>query len=159
MSTEITNLATEVMVNLLLGVLTLLGALGSMYLQKGIKKLQAETAKVQEETTRKLFYDALARLDDVAGKSVNKIEQTTKKQLLKAVAEGSVGKEVFQSLAYEAYEEIIRTLEPDYLQVVQETMGDFQTYIMNLIEEKLAALKSTGQTSANLSAPAPDLNK
>lgn len=141
MPVEITNAATEVLINLSLGVLTLLGALAGLYIQKGIQKLQAETAKVKDEATRNLFYDALDRLDDVAGKTVNKIEQTTKKQLMKAVEEGTMNKEALRNLAYDAYDEIVKTLEPDYLQVVMETMGDSRTYIMNLIEEKLEEIK------------------
>lgn len=79
MQTEIATTVNQVLTNLAIGVLALLGALASFYVQKGIKKLQAETRKIQDEATRNIFDTALTRLNDVALKTVNAIEQTAKK--------------------------------------------------------------------------------
>lgn len=141
MPIEITNMATEILVNVILGILTLFGALATLYIQKGIRKLQVETEKIKDEATRDLLNSALGSLDDVALKTVNKIEQTTKKQLLEGVANGTVSPDKIKELANQAYNEITQTLKPEYLQVIQKTMGDSQTYILNLIEQKLQEIK------------------
>lgn len=147
MSVEITNAATQVMLNLVLGVITLLGALGTYYLQKATQKLQVETVQIKDEAARNYVNAALKRLDDVTEKTVNKIEQTTKKEVLAAIDAGTVHPDKIKDLALDAYNEIIKTLEPDYMQVIQDTMGDAQTYIMNLIEKELEELKSQKSTS------------
>lgn len=158
MPVEITNAATQVMLNLVLGVITLLGALGTYYLQKAIQKLQVETVQIKDEAARNYVNDALKRLDDVTKKTVNKIEKTIKKEVLAAVDAGTVSPDKIKDLALDAYNEIIKTLEPDYMQVIQDTMGDAQTYIMNLIEEKLEEIKANklvidlGNTSPKVTA-------
>ncbi len=156
MPVEITTAATEILVNLMIAVMALLGALATFYVQKGIKKLQAETEKVQDEATRDFLFSALARLDDVAFKTVNKIEQTTKEQLLLAIRNGVKNKEDLKLLSLEAYKEIVKTLEPEYLNVINGTMGDAETYIMNLIEEKLELVKQRSPQLALAKVPRLD---
>ena len=152
MPAEIMNMATEILLNLLLGVIALLGALGTFYVQKGIRKLQAETEKIQDDSARNFFDTALYRLNDVAVKAVNAIEQTTKKEILKAIEDGSATKDELKNLSYQAYKEIVNTLEPEYMELIQGSMADAQTYIMNLIEEKLEEVKAR-KISTILSSP------
>ncbi|OCZ53810.1 guanylate kinase [Dehalobacter sp. TeCB1] len=142
MPAEVTTLITQVLSNLALGIIALLGALISLYVRKGIKKLQAETQKINDEATRTVFDAALTRLNDVALKTVNAIEQTTKKDILKAVSDGTANRDQLKNLAFDAYEEIVATLEPEYRNLLEGSLGDAQTYIMNLIEEKLEEVKA-----------------
>jgi hypothetical protein len=141
MPIEVTTMAREVIVSLLLASLTLLAALANLLVKKGINWVQAQTDKAQDESLRNLFNAALLRLNDVTAKTVNKIEQTSKKQFLKAIEAGEMDKDVLKTLAQDAYAEIIKTMEPDYMQLITETMGDAKTYIYNLIEEKLEEVK------------------
>ena len=60
----IQNTATEVLVNLVLGVATLAGAWGIYYIRLGAAKLKEQTARIRDASARKLLEDAVA---DVAG--------------------------------------------------------------------------------------------
>ncbi|WP_427340621.1 hypothetical protein [Caloranaerobacter sp. DY30410] len=138
---QVQNVVMESLLNIVLGLIALGSAYATLYLRRATEKLKIETKKIEDEKQRYLLDRALSRLEEVASKTVNKIEQTTAKQLRKAVADGKVDRKELESLAIEAYEEIIKTLEPEYLKVLNESLGDAEVYIKNTIEEKVREVK------------------
>ncbi len=141
MPAEVTTTVNQVLINLILVIITLLAALISLYVQKGIKKLQAETEKIKDEGIRNLIDTALIRLNDVTEKTVNAIEQTVKKDLLKAIEDGTIDRSELKNLSVQAYNEIVTILEPEYMDIITDSMGNAEKYIMNLIEDKLKEIK------------------
>ncbi|ABR46638.1 hypothetical protein Amet_4372 [Alkaliphilus metalliredigens QYMF] len=133
----------EILVSVAIGLIGLAGAYVTYFLNKASKKMQLETEKIQEESKREVLQMALWRLEDVAEKTVTKIEEKTAKVLRAAVKSGKKDKTELSDLAMQAYSEILTTLEPEYKQAIEASLGDAQTYIMNTIEEKVKKVKAT----------------
>lgn len=145
MAEQIQGVATEVLVNVILAVITLAGSYAVYYIKKATDKLKLETEKIENEEFEKLFHTALQRLSDVTTLTVNKIEQKMAKAIRESVKNGKVDKSELELLSMEAYFEIKSVLEPEYLELIEDTLGDAQTYITNLIEDKLIEIKNRDQ--------------
>ena len=80
MSMEIIqSAATELLVNVALAVLALAGAYAVYYIRLGTSKLKAQTAQIEDASTRKVLDDALEDVANLATLSVGAMEQTTAK--------------------------------------------------------------------------------
>ena len=89
MSMEIIqSAATELLVNVALAVLALAGAYAVYYIRLGTSKLKAQTAQIEDASTRKVLDDALEDVANLATLSVGAMEQTTAKALREAVKGG-----------------------------------------------------------------------
>lgn len=138
---QIQGVVVETLAMVLLALITLAGAFATNYIKKVSAKLNLEMQTLEDINQKRLIGNALERLEIVAEKTVNKIEQTTAKKLREAVKDGKVERKELENLAKDAYQEIICTMEPEYVAVIQASLGDAQTYIMNTIEEKVEMLK------------------
>lgn len=138
------EIVQDILVNVVLAVIMLLSSFALYYIRKATAKLAAETALIGNEDQRQLIQDAIGRLDDVATKTVMTIEQTTAKELRQAVKDGRVDKEEMRKLSEKAYWDIVGTLKPEYISVLESTVGDLERYIQNTIESKVLALKGAG---------------
>lgn len=127
--------------NVLTGVLSLAGAYVVLYMHKLTARVKAETELVKNEDRRKMMQAALMRLDEVTDITVDSIEQTTARALREAVKAGSADRKQLEYLAIEARREIVAALEPEYLKVLNDTLGDINIYLGNLVEAKVKAIK------------------
>lgn len=144
------EMAQDVLVNVALGVLTLLSSYALYYIRKATAKVAAEAAKIKNDDQRALVQTAVDRLDDIAAKTVKTIEQTTAKELRRAVQNGQASRDDLIKLSKQAYSEIVQTMEPDYLKALQDTLGDLDKYITNTIEAKVLELKQNAVISEAL---------
>lgn len=135
------NAINDILANLLLAIIMLLSAYALHFLNRGVAKLKAETQKIDNEEQRNLALMAIDRLNDVATKTVNAIEQTTARELREAVKTGSINREQLIRLSQQAFDQIVDQLEPEYLAVLATTLGDMDSYIKNTIEAKVLELK------------------
>jgi vacuolar-type H+-ATPase subunit H len=141
---QIQNGMVEVLTSVVLALIALGGAYATYYIKKATEKLRVEMTKLEDDRQKELLDRALTRMEEVAEKTVNKIEQTTAKSIRQAVKDGQTDKKELEDLAVDAYEEILKTLEPDYRKVIEASMGDARTYILNTIEEKVRDVKLKG---------------
>ncbi|SFH21578.1 hypothetical protein SAMN05660649_04283 [Desulfotomaculum arcticum] len=135
------GLVQDFLYNLSLAVLTLLASIAIYGIKKMTDKLVAETNKIDSEEERGLIHDAIFRLDDVAEKTVKKIEQTVAKEMRQAVKDGVKSKEDLIELSKVAFNEIKKTMEPEYVNALKATLGDVDAYIRNTIEAKVLEIK------------------
>ncbi|WP_018752658.1 hypothetical protein [Paenibacillus sanguinis] len=135
------NTINDILANLVLGVVALLCAYSMYYLKRGVAKFKAEAQKIDNEEQRSLALAAINRLDDVATKTVQAIEQTTARELREAVKAGITSREQLIKLSQDAFDQIVDQLEPEYLAVLATTLGDMDNYIKNTIEAKVLELK------------------
>ena len=135
------GLVQDFLFNVALAAVTLLASYAVYGIKKLTSKLVAETSKINSEKERNLVNDAILRLDDVATKTVKKIEQTTAKEMRQAVKDGMKSKEELIGLSKTAFDEIIKTMEPEYINILKTTLGDVDSYIRNTIEAKVLELK------------------
>lgn len=123
----------------------LLGAYATKFIQKQTARLEIETELIQDEKRRSVVREAIDRLEDVAYKTVNKLQRTSAKAIRQAAAlepEKGGYKEQLQALALDAAVEIKSTLEPEYVACLVDTLGDFDTYLQNVIEDQLVKVKA-----------------
>lgn len=144
------DMAQEVLVNVALGVLTLLSSYALYYIRKATAKVTAEADKIKNDDQRALAQAAVERLNDIATKTVTAIEQTTASELRLAVKNGQATKDDLVRLSKQAYGEIVQTMQPDYLLALQNTLGDLDTYIKSTIEAKVLELKKSSAISQAL---------
>lgn len=147
MFNEIQGALTETLVTVILALITLAATYATFYIKKATEKLKIETRNIEDERQKVTLAMALDRMEIVASKTVNKIEQVAAKKIRKAVADGKADRKELEALAHEAYREILDTLEPDYTKIIQDSLGDARTYVMNTIEEKVSSLKESNGKS------------
>ena len=71
----IQSTASEVLINLALGVITLLGAYGVYFIQKAAAKVQTQTARIKDESSRKLLNNSLADVKNLASVTVGSVRK------------------------------------------------------------------------------------
>ena len=87
-------------------------------------------------------YDtAIKVIDTVTTATVATIEQKTAKELRQAVKNGTASRELLLDLAEYAYGSILEQVKPEVIQILQEYMSDYQTYIENRIEQAVLEVK------------------
>lgn len=137
----IQSTATEVLVNLALGVITLLGAYGMYFIQKAAAKVQTQTAQIKDEASRKLLTDALADVENLAIVTVGSIEQTTAAALREAVKDGKADREELLALGKKAFNDVKAAITPEAQRVITENLGSFDAYLAKLIEDAVRRVK------------------
>lgn len=143
---EIQTAASQVLVSLALGVISLLGAFGLFYIRKGSLWLDEKTKQLKDEKLRKQLDDALDDVENLARVTVGAIEQTTAKAIREAVKDGKTNREELTSLSKIAFSEIKSKVGSEAQKVITENLGSFDEYLSNLIEVKVLELKAeTGQ--------------
>lgn len=137
----IQSTAIEVLVNLALGVITLLGAYGVYFIHKATAKVQAQTSQIKDEAGRKVLTDALADVENLAVVTVGSIEQTTASTLREAVKGGKADREELLALGKRAFDEVKAAIAPEAQKVITDNLGSFDTYLSKLIEDAVRRVK------------------
>lgn len=137
----IQTMASEVLVNVALGVITLLGAYAVYYIRVGVSMAKAKTAQIESDATRKLLNDALADVENLAVKSVGAMEQTTAKTLRDAVKIGNGDREKLVALGKEVFDEVKAAITPDAQALITKNLGSFDSYLTKCIEDAVRRVK------------------
>lgn len=120
-----------------------LGLIGNVF-QLVKTKVEAEKVKAEQEKNelkKRVFTAAETVLDNVVAVTVGKIEQVTAGDLREQVKAGNANYEDLKILARDAYYEIIDTVQKNVLDELSEGVEDYETYIMNKIENQVRLLK------------------
>ena len=136
--------ASEVLVNLLLGIIILAGTFGMYYIQKAAAKVKAQTAQINDAATRTLLDNALTDVEQLAVKTVGAIEQTTAKALREAVKDGKADREELLTLGKQAFNEVKEAILPEAQQLITENLGDFDAYLKKVLENAVRKVKNEG---------------
>lgn len=140
----IQNTATEVLVNLLLGVVTLAGAYGIYYIRLGAAKLKEQTARIRDASARKLLEDAVVDVTGLAMLSVSAAEQTTAKALREAVRNGTGNREDLLALGKQVFDEVKEAVTPEVQERITANLGSFDAYLTKCIEDAVLKVKQDG---------------
>ncbi|GAB6173293.1 MAG: hypothetical protein QMC95_06465 [Desulfitobacteriaceae bacterium] len=149
--------------DLILALLGLVFAYLIAYLRKGTAHLAAETNGLKNQEQSSVLKDAIARLDDLAERSVAKFEQTVAADLRKAVQDGKVDREELLAVGKEAVDEVTLLAGPELMDILSQGLGDAQTFVENTIEQKVLKLKtntliSSANKAAQISLTEPNQN-
>ena len=137
----IQTLASEVLVNVALGVIALLGAYGVFYIQKAAAKVQMQTAQIKDTAARKLLEDALDDVENLAVISVGAMEQTTAKALRDAVKVGNGDRDKLVALGRQVFDEVKSAITPEAQAVITRNLGSFDAYLSKCIEDAVRRVK------------------
>jgi Tfp pilus assembly major pilin PilA len=137
----IQTIASEVLVNVALGVIALLGAYAMYYINVGVGMAKAKTAQIKDEASRKLLEDALDDVENLAVKSVGAMEQTTAKALRDAVKVGNGDREKLLALGRQVFDEVKAAITPEAQAVITRNLGSFDAYLTKCIEDAVRRVK------------------
>lgn len=139
---ELQSTVNQTLIRIAIACLTFAGAYATLYFRKLTDKVRVETEKLKDDKKKGVINEALNRLDQIAWKTVSALEQTTASTLRNSLElEKEERREKLKELAYKAYEEILKTLEPEYAKLLKESLGDFETYTLNTIEDMVRVIK------------------
>lgn len=123
------------------GALGIASAYMALFVQKANAKAKLEIAKIQDEEAQALLLNTLEKTEKLITTNIIAIENTVKKDLLKAIEDGKFSKDELAKLSVNVRDNVLRQLGEDSLNILNESIGDVSGYIEVKIEESLAEFK------------------
>lgn len=143
-------LAEQIVIGAIVGIIFALMAKGAKI---WIEYLKTKSSLIKDEKARKIFESALANMDNLITTNIVSAENTLKPEILKAIADGKVDKSELGSLSIVVKENVLKQLGTDATKVLNNTLGDTNSYLENKTEEILANLKADkANTTVNSTA-------
>lgn len=113
----------------------------SGYLKSAMEAKKQEAIANQNLAAANAWDTAIKVIDTVTKATVATIEQDVAKDLRQAVKEGKADREKLLQLSENAYNSILAQVKPEVVQILQEHVADYQTYIENRIEQAVLEVK------------------
>ena len=124
------------------GCLAIATAYAGLLIARATQKIKLEIEKLNDETQKKIFNDALDRVDSLLQTNIVAMENTVKKDMLTSIADGKIEKAELKTLADNVKNNVLKQLGDDSLEVLNNSLGDVNGYLEVKIEEILAQIKA-----------------
>ena len=124
------------------GCLAIATAYAGLLIARATQKIKLEIEKLNDETQKKIFNDALDRVDSLLQTNIIAMENTVKKDMLASIADGKIEKAELKTLADNVKNNVLKQLGDDSLEVLNNSLGDVNGYLEVKIEEILAQIKA-----------------
>ena len=124
------------------GCLAIATAYAGLLIARATQKIKLEIEKLNDETQKKIFNDALDRVDNLLQTNIVAMENTVKKDMLASIADGKIEKAELKTLADNVKNNVLKQLGDDSLAVLNDSLGDVNGYLEVKIEEILAQIKA-----------------
>ena len=124
------------------GCLAIVTAYAGLLIARATQKIKLEIEKLNDETQKKIFNDALDRVDSLLQTNIVAMENTVKKDMLASIADGKIEKAELKTLANNVKNNVLKQLGDDSLAVLNNSLGDVNGYLEVKIEEILAQIKA-----------------
>lgn len=124
------------------GCLAVASAYGGLLVARATQKIKLEIENLNDETQKKIFNDALDRVDSLLQTNIVAMENTVKKDMLASIADGKIEKAELKTLANNVKNNVLKQLGDDSLAVLNDSLGDVNGYLEVKIEEILAQIKA-----------------
>ena len=124
------------------GCLAIVTAYAGLLIARATQKIKLEIEKLNDETQKKIFNDALDRVDSLLQTNIVAMENTVKKDMLASIADGKIEKAELRTLANNVKNNVLKQLGDDSLEVLNNSLGDVNGYLEVKIEEILAQIKA-----------------
>lgn len=124
------------------GCLAIVTAYAGLLIARATQKIKLEIEKLNDETQKKIFNDALDRVDSLLQTNIVAMENTVKKDMLASIADGKIEKAELKTLADNVKNNVLKQLGDDSLAVLNNSLGDVNGYLEVKIEEILAQIKA-----------------
>ena len=123
------------------GCLAIVTAYAGLLIARATQKIKLEIENLNDETQKKIFNDALDRVDSLLQTNIIAMENTVKKDMLASIADGKIEKAELKTLANNVKNNVLKQLGDDSLEVLNNSLGDVNGYLEVKIEEILAQIK------------------
>ena len=124
------------------GCLAVASAYAGLLVARATQKIKLEIEKLNDETQKKIFNDALDRVDSLLQTNIVAMENTVKKDMLASIADGKIEKAELKTLADNVKNNVLKQLGDDSLAALNDSLGDVNGYLEVKIEEILAQIKA-----------------
>ena len=124
------------------GCLAIATAYAGLLIARATQKIKLEIEKLNDETQKKIFNDALDRVDSLLQTNIVAMENTVKKDMLASIADGKIEKAELKTLSDNVKNNVLKQLGDDSLAVLNDSLGDVNGYLEVKIEEILAQIKA-----------------
>lgn len=124
------------------GSLAVASAYAGLLVARATQKIKLEITKLDDETQKKILNDTLDRVDTLLQTNIIAMENTVKKDMLAAIADGKIEKSELKTLADNVKNNVLKQLGNDSLAVLNNSLGDVNGYLEVKIEEILAQIKA-----------------
>ena len=124
------------------GCLAIVTAYAGLLIARATQKIKLEIENLNDETQKKIFNDALDRVNSLLQTNIVAIENTVKKDMLDSIADGKIEKAELKTLADNVKNNVLKQLGNDSLEVLNNSLGDVNGYLEVKIEEILAQIKA-----------------
>ena len=124
------------------GCLAIATAYAGLLIARATQKIKLEIENLNDETQKKIFNDALDRVDSLLQTNIVAMENTVKKDMLASIADGKIEKAELKTLADNVKNNVLKQLGDDSLAVLNNSLGDVNGYLEVKIEEILAQIKA-----------------
>lgn len=141
MDSAVSQIITTVAVTVVSTSISGVSAIAVLYLKRGLTYAKRQAEHVEDTVQRQKFMDALDLLDDVTTRTVEKLEQTVAGELRNLVKDGKANRDGLLELGNQAWMNVCHDLGPEWLEILEQGMGDLDSYIKSLIESKVLNLK------------------
>lgn len=123
------------------GCIAVVSAYMSVLVAKATQRAKLEIAKIKDEQERQIISDALDRVDGLLKTNIIAMENTVKKDMLDAIADGKIDKSELKKLSINVKENVLNQMGDDALDILNKTLGDVEGYLAVRIEEILVEVK------------------
>jgi hypothetical protein len=141
-SADLSTALNSAVTNVAVALISALSAVAIYYINKLIAKLKTETKMIEDDQQRKLLNDAIDRLQSISYTTVSAIEQTAGSAIRKADLSAEDKAKQLNELSIKACNEIWKTLEYEYQEALQKSIGDLDIYMVNVIEDSVRRVKN-----------------
>ena len=124
------------------GCLAIITAYAGLLIARATQKIKLEIENLNDETQKKIFNDALDRVNSLLQTNIVAMENTVKKDMLASIADGKIEKAELKTLADNVKNNVLKQLGDDSLAVLNDSLGDVNGYLEVKIEEILAQIKA-----------------
>lgn len=124
------------------GCLAIVTAYAGLLIARATQKIKLEIENLNDETQKKIFNDALDRVNSLLQTNIVAMENTVKKDMLASIADGKIEKAELKTLADNVKNNVLKQLGDDSLAVLNDSLGDVNGYLEVKIEEILAQIKA-----------------
>lgn len=131
----------EILDTIFQGLLTIITALISIGITYLVSYIKLKVSTIKDKNAQELLTNTIDNLINLTQKAVVNIEETTGKELKKAVADGVLCRDELFALKDEVIEEVEKSLTDESKATLSNFTNDLKTYIGYLVEESVKEIK------------------
>lgn len=138
------NELQDLLLNVVLGFLTILCTYALAWIKNSINQIKVNVQATKDKELRQLAIEAINRIDKLSEDTVMALESVIAKQLREKVKAGQAPRSALLEIGKEAFLSVKNKLGDQYIDALNDTMDDVDSYIKDVIEAKLEMYKTVG---------------